>query len=95
MSTEPRKPSRREILKPVELIVISAILGVFTGLITLMSTRDVIFALIAFGIAFIVSLVGIAMFALSVKPDDLERNDIRLQDGDEDNKPGTGGGRGH
>ncbi|MCP2031266.1 heme A synthase [Okibacterium sp. HSC-33S16] len=77
---QPAKPSRRDILKPVELLIFAAVAGIFTGLVTLMVTRDISFALIAFGIAFIVTLVFIAMFALTVKPDDLEKRDIHDQD---------------
>ena len=81
MSTpQPAKPSRRDILKPVELLVLAAVAGIFTGLIVLMVTRDISFAAIGFGIAFIVTLVFIAMFALAVKPDDLEKKDIHDQD---------------
>ncbi|MET1051912.1 MAG: hypothetical protein ABWX65_04660 [Mycetocola sp.] len=75
----PNQPSRREILKPVELLAFAAVAGIFTGLIVLMATRDIAFALIGFGIAFIVTLVGIAMFALTVKPGDLEKKDIDEQ----------------
>jgi hypothetical protein len=74
------QPSRREILKPIELLVFAAVAGIFAGLIVLMSTRDITLALIFFGVAFIVTLVGIAMFALAVKPDDLEKRDIHEQD---------------
>jgi hypothetical protein len=74
------QPSRREILKPIELLVFAAVAGIFAGLIVLMSTRDITLALIFFGVAFIVTLVGIAMFALAVKPDDLEKKDIHEQD---------------
>lgn len=75
----PHQPSRREILKPVELLLFAAVAGIFMGLIVLMSTRDIAFALIGLGVAFIVTLVGIAMFSLSVKPGDLERKDIDEQ----------------
>ncbi len=75
----PEQPSRRDILKPLELLLFAAVAGVFTGLIVLMSTRDMVLALISFGVAFIVTLVGIAMFALSVKPGDLEKKDIDEQ----------------
>jgi hypothetical protein len=75
----PGQPSRREILKPVELLLFAAVAGIFMGLIVLMSTRDIAFALIGLGVAFIVTLVGIAMFSLSVKPGDLERKDIDEQ----------------
>lgn len=74
------KPSRRDILKPVELLVFAVIAAVFTGGIAYMSTRDIVIAAIGFGVAFIVTLVGIAMFALAVKPDDLEKRDIDEQD---------------
>lgn len=75
--TEPqRKPSRREILKPLEYLVISAIFGTFTGLVVLLSTRQPMLALIGFGIAFIAGLVGIALFALSVPIDEFERKDL-------------------
>ena len=77
--SKPGQPSRREILKPVELLLFAAVAGIFTGLIVLMSTRDIAFALIGFGVAFIVTLVGIAMFTLSVKPGDLEKKDIDEQ----------------
>jgi len=78
-SPRPGQPSRRDILKPVELLAFAAVAGIFTGLIVLMSTRDISFALIGLGVAFIVTLVGIAMFALSVKPSDLEKKDIDEQ----------------
>jgi hypothetical protein len=78
-SPRPGQPSRRDILKPVELLAFAAVAGIFTGLIVLMSTRDIAFALIGLGVAFIVTLVGIAMFALSVKPGDLEKKDIDEQ----------------
>ena len=74
------QPSRRDVMKPVELLVFAAVAGTFTGLIVLMSTRDIILAAIFFGVAFIVTLVGIAMFALSVKPGDLEKKDLDEQD---------------
>ncbi|GHD44183.1 hypothetical protein D9V29_03495 [Mycetocola manganoxydans] len=78
MSQSP--PSRRDIMKPIELLVFAVVAGTFTGLIVLMSTRDIVLAAIFFGIAFIVTLVGIAMFALSVKPGDLEKKDLDEQD---------------
>jgi len=78
-SPRPGQPSRRDILKPIELLLFAAGAGIFTGLIVLMSTRDMAFALIGFGVAFIVTLVGIAMFALSVAPGDLEKKDIDEQ----------------
>ena len=73
-------PSRRDRTRPVELIGLSAIFGVFVGLVVLMSTREVVLALIFAGLAFIVSLVGLAMLSLAVRPDKDEKLDIDEQD---------------
>jgi hypothetical protein len=62
-------PTRRERTRPLELLGLSAGFAIFVGLVVLMSTRDVVLALIFAGIAFIVSLVGLAMLALAVRPD--------------------------
>ncbi len=70
------KPTWRERLRPLELLVISAILAVFAGLIVLMGTRQPILALIFAGVAFIVSLVGLAMLALSSAPSSEEQTDL-------------------
>jgi heme A synthase len=71
----------RDVLKPLELLALAAGMGLFTGIIALMSTRDIVIALIGFGIAFIVALVLLAMFALSIAPTDEEKRDIAEQDG--------------
>ncbi len=73
------KPPLRERLRPLELLAISAILGVFAGLVVLMATREIVLALIFFGIAFIVALVGLAMLALAVAPDLAEQGDLDEQ----------------
>jgi hypothetical protein len=78
--TKANKPSMRDVLKPVELLALAGAMGLFTGLIALMSTRDVVIALIAFGVAFIVGLVLLAMFALSIAPTEDEKRDIEEQD---------------
>ncbi|PJJ65320.1 hypothetical protein [Compostimonas suwonensis] len=83
MSSNDKPKARREdVLRPVELLVLSGVLGVFTGLITLMATRDFVLAAIGLGVAFIVSLVLLAMFALSMKPDAGEAVDLDEQNGD-------------
>lgn len=79
-------PSRRDRTRPVELIGLSAIFAVFVGLVVLMSTREVVLALIFAGIAFIVSLVGLAMLALAVRPDSDEKLDLLAQDSDEEDR---------
>jgi len=73
-------PSRRDRTRPVELIGLSAIFAVFVGLVVLMSTREVVLALIFAGIAFIVSLVGLAMLSLAVRPTGEEKLDLDEQD---------------
>jgi heme A synthase len=76
------KPSRKDRTRPVELLVLSAVMAVFTGLITLMSTRDIVLSLIFLGIAFVVVLVVLAMLVLAVRPDGEELIDL-----DEQNHP--------
>jgi hypothetical protein len=76
----PRKPSRSEKLKPVELVGFSAVLALFLGLTVLMSTRDVVLSLIGFGGTFILVLVVIAMLVLGMKPNPAERSDLDEQD---------------
>lgn len=74
------KPSRRDRTRPVELLGLSAVLGLFAGLVVFMSTRELVLALIFFGIAFIVSLVVLAMLALAVQPTGEEKSDLAEQD---------------
>ena len=51
------KPSRRDVLRPVEYVGGAAIAAVFTGVVTLVVTRDLTLALIATGGVFIIVLV--------------------------------------
>lgn len=74
-----RTPNLREQLRPVELLGIAAVIGVFVGLVSLMATREPILAVIMFGIAFIVVLVVLAMFVLGFKPDSAETEDLAEQ----------------
>jgi len=74
------KPSFRDRTRPAELLGLSTVLGLFAGLVVLMATREVVLALIFFAIAFIVSLVGLAMLALAVSPTRDEKLDIDEQD---------------
>jgi uncharacterized membrane protein HdeD (DUF308 family) len=80
------QPSRRDRLKPVELIVLSAVLSLFVGLVVLLSTREPMLSAIFFGIAFIVTLVVMAMFSLSIKPNDAEQHEID----DDEQRPASG-----
>ena len=70
-------PSRRDRLRPAEFVGLSALVGVFVGLVVLVTTRIPTAALIWAGVAFIVSLVSIAMFVLALKPKQDELNDIQ------------------
>ncbi len=74
------RPSMRDVLKPLELLGLAAAMGLFTGLIALMSTRDIVIGAVGFGVAFIVGLVLLAMFALSIAPTDDEKRDLEEQD---------------
>ena len=74
-----RTPSRREVLRPWELIIGSALAAVFTGVIIFAGTRVWEITLIAVGGVFIITLMCLAMFALAVKPKADEIGDIAEQ----------------
>ena len=78
--------SKRDRLKPLELITIAAVVGLFTGGIVLLSSRDLTLTAIWFGIAFIVSLVVLAMFVLAAKPNKNELLDIQELDAEASKK---------
>jgi predicted lysophospholipase L1 biosynthesis ABC-type transport system permease subunit len=77
-------PSRKDRLRPLEFIVISAIVAVFIGLVVLLSTRQLELAVVFFGVSFIVSLVVIAMLSLAIKPNATEQLDLKSQDHESD-----------
>lgn len=62
-------PTRKDRTRPVELIGLSAVFGVFTGLVVGFATREWVLAAIFFGVVFIVSLVALAMIMLGQTPD--------------------------
>ncbi|KQO61277.1 hypothetical protein [Curtobacterium sp. Leaf261] len=68
-------PSRRDRLRPVELLAISAIVAVFVGLVVLMATREVELAGIFLCVAFIVVVVVLAMLQLA-STSDQDDNDM-------------------
>jgi peptidoglycan/LPS O-acetylase OafA/YrhL len=72
-------PTKKDRIRPVELLALAAGFALFAGLIVLMSTRDVVLALIFFGLAFIVVLVGLAMLTLAARPTGNEQLDIDEQ----------------
>lgn len=67
-------PSLRDRLKPLELVGIAAALGLFAGVVTIIGSRSLQLALILAGVAFIASLLVLAMLALAAgtpdEPDD-------------------------
>lgn len=80
---DPLTPSRRDRLKPLELVGFSAVLAVFTGLVVLLTTRDIVLALIFLGVAFIVVVMVVALVGLGGKPsaeDDEARKDLQRPD---------------
>ena len=55
-------------MAPMEFVAISGVLALFAGLIVLMVTRDLISAVIAAGLAFVLSIIAIAMLLLAMTP---------------------------
>ena len=51
-------------------------MAIFTGLVVLISTRDIVLSAIFLGIAFIVVLVVLAMLVLAVRPTGDEQLDL-------------------
>ena len=79
------KPSKRDRLRPVELVGFSAVLAIFAGLVPLLVLRTkeglphFEFAGIAAGVVFIVVLLTVSLIGLGGKPsdDDIEaRKDL-------------------
>jgi hypothetical protein len=75
----PHQPSRSDRLRPAELVGLSGGMAIFVGLVTLLSTREVLLSVIALGVTFIIALVSIAMFALGIKPNAAEETDLDEQ----------------
>lgn len=67
------RPSLRDRMKPLELVGMAAVLGVFAGIIAMVGTRSIELASILAGIAFIVALLVLAMLSLATgdqRPED-------------------------
>mgnify|MGYP001557574000 CR=1 FL=1 len=71
--TDPIKPSLRDRLKPLELLIMSAGVAIFIWLVVAGSTREIGIGAIFAGIVFIVTLVILATLAITTKPDEAER----------------------
>lgn len=73
------QPSRKDRMRPVEYLLLAGGIALFSGLITLLTTRDIIVTSIIFGVIFILALMTLALLALAMKPDDAELDDIDAQ----------------
>lgn len=63
------KPSRSEQMRPVELLVMSAVLALFVGVTVLISTQqNWNLALIFSGVAFIAGLMVLSLLLLAIAP---------------------------
>ena len=77
---QPVTPSRRDRLRPLELVGFSVVLGVFAGLVVLLATRNLVLSAIFFGVGFIASVMMVALVGLGGKPskEDLQaRKDLQ------------------
>lgn len=74
------EPTRRDRFRPVELLVLSAIVALFVGVVVFGSTRDLRLGGIFAGIGFIVVLVTLATLAITTRPDEAEISDLDDQD---------------
>jgi hypothetical protein len=75
-------PTRRERMRPAEYVMLSGFMALFAFLIVLMVTRDVVLALVASGLIFVIVIIGISMLVLAMTPN-------QVPEGQQD-KPGTG-----
>jgi hypothetical protein len=86
--SDPIEPSRRDKFRPVELIVMSLVVGVFIGIVVAGSTRQISLGAIFAGIAFIVALVVLATLQITTIPDREEIKDLLDQDRDDKERGG-------
>lgn len=61
-------PTRREKMKPVELLGMAGVFGVFVGAMVFMGSRQWDLTLILAGVTFVVSLVILATLLIAVGP---------------------------
>ncbi len=73
-------PNRRDRTKPIELLGLSAVFGIFVAVVVLISSRDLLLTVISLGAAFIASIVVLATLALTVEASPEERIDLDEQD---------------
>lgn len=63
-------PTRKDRMRPVELIGFAAVLAVFAGLVVLLTTRQIALASIFAGVGFIVVVMIVALLGLGGKRSD-------------------------
>jgi len=68
--------SRRDRMRPFEVIGLAVIVGAFTGVVVILSTRNLTLAAIWLGVAFIAMLVLSATVVLMIQPRKEELADI-------------------
>lgn len=73
------EPSKKDRMRPAELLIMAGGMALFVGLVVLMATRQPILAVIFLGVAFIVVVMVLAMLTLTGKSTDEERKDIDEQ----------------
>ncbi|CAB4892267.1 MAG: hypothetical protein F2808_02395 [Actinobacteria bacterium] len=75
--------TRRDRMRPFELIAVALVVGIFVGLVVLMSTRNLTESAIWLGITFIVVLVLAATVVLMIRPGAQELTDMKERDASE------------
>ncbi|WP_205647568.1 hypothetical protein [Agromyces badenianii] len=85
------KPSRRDKLRPAEYVGGAAIAAIFTGVVVLVTARELTLALIVAGIVFIVVLVVLALLSMAIKPNADEVAEINGDEPNPGDAPGDGG----
>ncbi len=88
MSGKTPAPSRRDRMRPVELLGMAALFGVFVGGFVFMGSREWGLSLIMAGAAFIASLVILATLLVAAGP---RYDDDRVDPVDPDAASGTAG----
>ena len=68
--------SRRDRMRPFEVIGLAVIVAVFTGIVVISTTRNLTLAAIWLGVAFIAMLVSSATVVLMIRPRKEELADI-------------------
>jgi len=100
------KPTRRELMRPLQLLGLAFAAALFAGIVTLVSMgffqsggadkmqRALVTALVVLGITFIVVLVVLALLLLAVDPAQVQKTvdrPVLLPPDEDEEKPGESG----